>query len=937
MNARAWRQWGGYAAVTAVLAANASAQVVRIAPIVRQSPTPAVGARVAGVTPPASAGRINTGSNFFVEIWATNVGAPLNGLACVHVDATYNRTDLMDAVPPVQNSPLFGLDAVPVVIDDLAGTVDDAGGCQSLPAINLLGVGEWVLIERIPFLAVGTGGSITVSVADANNVFAGTSIIGQLINVAPASIDFQSRNFVIGNCLTNTDCNDSNPCTDDSCVGFVCVNAANDTNNPDDGLFCNGVDICSGGNVVLGMLPNCDDGTICTTDSCNEALDSCMHSFNTNGCNDGNACTGGDQCTFGLCVGTLIGGCTPCTVPANCNDFNACTTDSCNAGVCANTSTTPPGQCCNPLSGALTAITDNNLCTLDTCNSDGSVTHALTTPPGQCCAPQTGTLRPIDDGNTCTDDLCLVSGTVLHIPNINSCDDGDICTTNDVCTGGVCRGTVTDPLCTPTLDLVVETPPSPAGGPGVCFALNDLITVRLDKGPSTPSITGGQFFLAFDPANLQFISATPGDPPYTFEVFEFVNHAQGKIDYAVGVPTLDPGTTAPATMAVLTFRAIGECDSYIRFRLHTPPTVLTDNTGTPRPPLFGPVPPLDINLSAPLITCPSDITVNAEAGTITATVGWPSVTASDPCDGALPVTCTSAPVTGLDAGSIFPPGTTTVMCETVNSCNVISSCSFDVKVTPFNEVLIDIELSPTIVPGPLLRCITFQVSRCGVLTEVVRQPISFGGVFSFAGMAINQTILVPAGPWQCMTARDSLHTLRSSATDFRDDGRVFKASFIGNPTLGGHWLVGGNLNDDEYIDILDFALYNNLFGPSFADTDCTVPPTHADFNGDGLVNSFDFTFIHQNFLKGHQPDCCGEPGAAGEFSDGPRTEISVRELQAMGLGHLAAADLNDDGMVDLQDMALYAGQPDGEPPAEVTPANAAGDARRDGTDTTKKE
>jgi hypothetical protein len=33
--------------------------------------------------------------------------------------------------------------------------------------------------------------------------------------------------------------------------------------------------------------------------------------------------------------------------------------------------------------------------------------------------------------------------------------------------------------------------------------------------------------------------------------------------------------------------------------------------------------------------------------------------------------------------------------------------------------------------------------------------------------------------------------------------------------------------------------------------------------------------------------------------------VSVKELRRQGLGHLAAADLNRDGWVDLRDMQLY--------------------------------
>ena len=85
--------------------ASASAQVVRIAPIVTSTPTPDTNAIFLGADPPPSAGLIDGASTFYVEVWATNVGVPFNGLACVHVDLLFDRTDLMDALSPTQRGP----------------------------------------------------------------------------------------------------------------------------------------------------------------------------------------------------------------------------------------------------------------------------------------------------------------------------------------------------------------------------------------------------------------------------------------------------------------------------------------------------------------------------------------------------------------------------------------------------------------------------------------------------------------------------------------------------------------------------------------------------------------------------------------------------------------------------------------------------------------
>ena len=67
---------------------------------------------------------------------------------------------------------------------------------------------------------------------------------------------------------------------------------------------------------------------------------------------------------------------------------------------------------------------------------------------GQCAGGQcVGTPTSCNDGNPCTDDLCdPVSGGCQAQPNAAPCDDGQLCTLNDVCSGGACTGQV-NPKC----------------------------------------------------------------------------------------------------------------------------------------------------------------------------------------------------------------------------------------------------------------------------------------------------------------------------------------------------------------------------------------------------------------------------------------------------------------------------------------------------------
>ncbi len=609
-------------------------------------------------------------------------------------------------------------------------------------------------------------------------------------------------------------------------------------------------------------------------------------------------------CTVGVCnLGTLLCEALPANEGGPCDDTLFCTaTDACVVGVCVGT-----GDPC----------IDGVGCTVDTCNdlldscanvatdalcTDGVFCNGAETcdPVLDCQASVNPCPGPDGDGDCAESCNEIANSCTADDPLGAACDDGDACSLADTCAVGFCIAGSPDPLCTPTLDLVADPGALPVGS---CYGVGDFITVRVNMGASAPSIVGGQFFLEYDVAALAFVSMVPGDPPFTAQLFESVDPVNGTIDYAVNAPTGDPGTVAPTTMAVITFEAIAECDTFVRFRSHKPPTTLADVGGTPRLPALGDLAPTSINASAPLVTCPADIVVNADAGEITALVSIPPITASDSCDGVLPVNCTSSPTPGLVSGGVFPPGITTISCDPViNSCGIETPCSFTVEVTPFSEMTVDVELSATIVAGPLTRCITFEFHRCGVASASISHELVFGGAFATAGMSVNQDILAPAGAWECVTARDTLHTLRSTAPNLAISGTSFEASFVGDRAQQGHWLVGGNLDDSPFIEIVDFAIWSSSFGISFADTDCTIPRPHADINGDGIVTVADFTFIQVNFLVGSEANCCGLPEANG----GPRAKISLRELNAMGMGDLSAADFNSDGVVGVEDIILMA-------------------------------
>ncbi|MBI5609035.1 MAG: hypothetical protein HY902_09155 [Deltaproteobacteria bacterium] len=207
-----------------------------------------------------------------------------------------------------------------------------------------------------------------------------------------------------GNCASASDCNDANPCTNDTCTNGKCAHS-NNTVSCNDNNACTTSDTCGGGACIGGAAPNCDDNNPCTTDSCDTST-GCKKVNNTAACNDNNACTTGDLCNGGTCVG----GAAP-----NCDDNNPCTTDSCDTATgCKkvnNTATCNDGSACT---------------TSDTCNA------------GACV----GTAVNCDDKNVCTIDSCDKTAGCQYqtVANNTPCDDGNACTAGEACSSGTCKG-----------------------------------------------------------------------------------------------------------------------------------------------------------------------------------------------------------------------------------------------------------------------------------------------------------------------------------------------------------------------------------------------------------------------------------------------------------------------------------------------------------------
>ena len=134
-------------------------------------------------------------------------------------------------------------------------------------------------------------------------------------------------------CVEDDDCQDNNPCTDDVCNGAgECEHPNDDTNECDDGAFCNGEEHCSSGECTSPGDP-CIGGGECN-EVCNEANDNCFELAGP-ACGDGPAeCSDQDTCDgVGNCAVNDLPAGTVCT-----DDGNPCTDDLCDgAGTCEHT------------------------------------------------------------------------------------------------------------------------------------------------------------------------------------------------------------------------------------------------------------------------------------------------------------------------------------------------------------------------------------------------------------------------------------------------------------------------------------------------------------------------------------------------------------------------------------------------------------------------
>lgn len=655
----------------------------------------------------------------------------------------------------------------------------------------------------------------------------------------------------------------------------------------------------------------------------------------------------GKTCAEG-CVECLNTGADPL-----CNDGDACTADSCTGGplfLCLHEATwdTASGDCCDAATGDVCTPTDANTCSVASCSAGGNRGTCIQTaiPAGNPCSGDDGGTSASDgDANPCTfGDVCAAdqscAGTDVTGESIDCLTDEECQTATGlsapVCVSGKCE-------CSLIPDLTIAIDPGEKAV-DTCFAAGQKITATVNVAAATAPVNGGQFLINYDPSCMRFNSVA-GAGVYTDTVFgPVVDESAGTIFIVVGVGFgAGNGPAGNASMLSLSFTKMGlnACDSCdICFGNNNPQnTYLVDNTGQ----RIGVNPICSDDVIANnvvTIDVPESIKTNVDCGQPTAIEAWDAPTVSDSCGNAT-LTCLEQHQSASTAsparmtGGEFVTGATNICCSATSDwCGKVAgspgspgSAASDtggdgcwtVEVNDQTALDITIGLSPSASSAPgdgLTRCIKFTLYANTIQApQYFEESIEFGGDLDLAGKSKDALKIPGHGNWDCITAWDQLHTLRSCYLfDGADcEGGRLTASFRGDPAFGGNWLIGGNLDGWKknvdgsqpslfVIDVLDYGTFLSQFGADYGtgDTPCGTDGPHADIDGDGLVTVDDYAFISMNFLASSK-NCCGVEGLPAAAV----TEVTVEELRRRGDGNLAVADLNGDGVLNVDDMNAF--------------------------------
>ena len=243
------------------------------------------------------------------------------------------------------------------------------------------------------------------------------------------------RTCMDGTCGAATEC-----LTDGDCAG------------QDDGDLCNGIVTCTGRHCILNpsSIVDCGDFAVdaCQVPVCNPATGACIAEDGADGvaCDDGNGCTGDDQCMAGECLGETVLCETVCDDDIDDDDdgMTDCDDDECEGLPICQGPACPDGECngdetcdtCPDDCGACPACEDgecNGDETCETCPEDCGACPACE--DGECNGDETCETCPEDCGAcpACEDGECNGDETCETCPE--DCGACPVCEENGACEG----------------------------------------------------------------------------------------------------------------------------------------------------------------------------------------------------------------------------------------------------------------------------------------------------------------------------------------------------------------------------------------------------------------------------------------------------------------------------------------------------------------------
>ena len=407
---------------------------------------------------------------------------------------------------------------------------------------------------------------------------------------------------------------------------------------------------------------------------------------------------------------------------------------------------------------------------------------------------------------------------------------------------------------------------------GSCNPIGAVINVDATLSGVVSPIVAGQIYITWNPAKMTLnYPIDAGDAP-----FIQVNTINRPAGTALILVSLEQGGSAISVqskvVARMHFTVVGgSCDGSgtdIQFFPDgTLPTEFTDGVGGKMVPALVASSGFKVDGVAPVLSnVPANVFPNASAGMgAFANVALTPPTATDEC--ALGLTASSSRSDGAALSAAFPVGITTVTWSATDPCGNVTRATTRVTVYNYNTGDFSVSYGGSY-PASSSRGLTLDIY--GSNARSVSAAFNAGTAsFSITDLAIAN--------YNCVSIRDTGHSLR----------RQVAMSAVGTNWSATTTLIAGDLNSNDVIDVVDWGMY-------------IVGNANADLDGNGVISSDDGAIIIANFGKQSDAICGGALMAPPE----PLSAISVAELVDLGMADLVAADLNNDGWLDMEDVRI---------------------------------